>query len=72
MEKTVTHFAKELLDYLLDEVPCVFTDIGDLDPIEDYVETKEKLGTQVEREWYDLWQNIYENLEEFIGHYEEH
>ena len=71
MEKFLVQQAKDLLDHLLDEVPCVLKDIGDLDPIEDYVETKEQLDTQVEKDWYDLWQTVYEELENFITHYQE-
>lgn len=71
MEKFILQQAQALLDHLLDEVPCVLQDIEDLDPIEDYAEVKEKLPTQIEKDWYDLWQNFYEELDYFIENYKQ-
>lgn len=71
-DKFILQQAQEFFDYFCDEVPPVYRDIGDLDATEDYEEVMAVLGSQVEREWYDLWQSIYENLDEFIGHFTQH
>ena len=58
MEKFLLQQAKDLLDHLLDEVPCVLQDVEDLDPIEDYAEVKEEGHytwevTNIVRGWYE-------------------
>ena len=67
-DKFILQQAQEFFDYFCDEVPPVYRDIGDLDATEDYEEVMAVLGSQVEREWYDLWTLIYDELETFTQH----
>lgn len=70
MEKELVQQAQELIDYLCENISPYFTDTGDLDPFDDYEEIRANLSN-VEREWYDLWMMIYDEVDCFITNHQE-
>lgn len=70
LTKQLVQEAQDLLDHLCENICPLFTDTGDLDPFDDYEEIRANLSN-VEREWYDLWMMIYDEVDCFITNHQE-
>lgn len=59
--------AQELFNYLVENIPPVFVDLGDLDPIEDYDDIiRGGYLSNQDKRWYNLWMTIYDELTDII------
>ena len=63
----IKNAAQELFDFLIENIPPTFVDLGDLDPIENYddIIRKGDLSNQ-DRRWLNLWINLYDELTDII------
>ena len=59
--------AQELFNYLVENIPPVFVDLGDLDPINDYDDIiRGGYLSNQDRRWLNLWINLYDELTDII------
>lgn len=69
IEKEILQEARDLFDHICNNVCPILKDLDNVDIEDD--DWLDKLNlTKMEKEWYDLWEDTYDRLYEFIEKYE--